>query len=54
MVDNKYKFTFNELLNKLDTLTSDNIPKNYVEVKKKYAKNNKKKNSVYENSVETR
>jgi hypothetical protein len=54
MVDNKYKFSFKQLLSRIDTLTSENIPKNYIEVKKKYAKNDKKKNSVYENSVETR
>ena len=54
MVDNKYKFSFTELVQKLDSINPTNIPKNYVEVKKKYAKNNKKKNTIYENSVETR
>lgn len=54
MVDNKYKFSFKELVNKLESINPTSIPKNYVEVKKKYAKNNKKKNTIYKNSVETR
>ena len=49
MVD-KYKLSFSDLLNKLDELSNINIPKNYIEVKKKDAKNNSEKDSSNKNS----
>jgi len=52
MVD-KYKLSFNQFIKRIDSLVHKNIPKNYVEVKKKHGKQHTEKDTIYENSIET-
>lgn len=53
MVD-KYNLSFNQLIERIDSLDATNIPKNYVEVQKKDGEQHTKKDTIYQNSIETR